>query len=140
MVLSLFALPVHAADAPKDATAVTSTAGALLGKPSNAGPSSAKAAAAPAKDTPPKSEETVLYTVRAGDHSVLARTDALGRCKGYLGREGAGWLPYPDPKINGDDLAAATSADGKWLALISSRGGAANLFDHTELGERRPHS
>jgi len=73
-------------------------------------------------------EETVFFTVHAGGHEVLGRCTANGTCKAYLGRFGQGWQPFPDPRLNGDDLIAASSPDGTQLALLSTRGGSVNLW------------
>lgn len=75
-----------------------------------------------------KTEETIFFTVREENHDVLGRSTTDGTCKAYLGRFGHGWQSYPDPKLDGDDLSAATSPDGSQFALISSRGGSVNLW------------
>jgi len=73
-------------------------------------------------------EETVFFYTHVAGHRILGRSDSLGRCKAFLGHAGQGWLSYPDAGIDGDDLCAITSADGSRFALISSRGGAVNLW------------
>jgi hypothetical protein len=73
-------------------------------------------------------QETLFFTVRAGGRSVLARSDANGACKAYLGPRDRGWISYPDPKIPGDDYQAVSSPDGKRIALLSTRNGAMNLW------------
>jgi hypothetical protein len=78
--------------------------------------------------SPPKSEETIFFTVEAGHHSVLGRSDAEGVCKSYLSPFGQGWQSYPDPSLGGDDLMAASAPDGSQFALISTRGGGVNLW------------
>lgn len=110
----ILAIPAWAEDAPKVAAPKAGAA--------KAAPVEAK------KDLTPKPEETVFFTVSAGGHQVLCRSNALGTCKACLGRAGEGWLPYADPKLDGDDLAAATTRDGSRLALITNRGGSVNLW------------
>lgn len=89
---------------------------------------SAKPAATAVPPAEAKPEEALLFTSRAGKRRVLGRMDAEGRCKAYLGKAGAGWSAYPDPRIPGDDHQAVSSPDGRRLALISSRSGAVNLW------------
>jgi Tol biopolymer transport system component len=103
-----------AAETPAAPTAVSPTAKAVS--------PAAKAA------TPAKPEEALFFTVSAGQRQVLGRTDAEGSCKAYLGKPGAGWMPYADPKTAGDDHQAVSSPDGQRLALLSSRNGAVNLW------------
>ena len=59
---------------------------------------------------------------------MLGRTNPAGRCKGYLGKAGAGWIAFPDPGLDGDDLMAATAPGCDHWVLLSTRGGGANLW------------
>jgi hypothetical protein len=123
ILILLGPLPLLAADlSPTAAAATGATTTAAAPK---FGAASHPAAAAP-KST---AEETIFFTVNAGGHQVLGRTNAAGRCKAFLGRPGAGWTSFPDPGLDGDDLMAATApASDHWI-LLSSRGGAgANLW------------
>lgn len=83
---------------------------------------------APKPAAAPTLEATVFFESLAGGHRVLGRSNALNSCKAFLARAGRGWMAYPDPGLDGDDLTAVTSPDGQHLALISSRGGAVNLW------------
>jgi WD40 repeat protein len=85
-------------------------------------------AAGPSQVKPPKSEETIFFTVEAGHHSVLGRCDAEGACKSYLSPFGQGWQSYPDPSLDGDDLAACSAPDGSQFALVTSRSGGVNIW------------
>jgi hypothetical protein len=118
-------LMLRAADlSPTSAVGASPTAG--LSKFSASPRAVAAAAAMPAKGA---SEETIFFTVNAGGHRVIGRTNAAGRCKAFLGRVGAGWTTFPDPRLDGDDLMAATSPGSDHWILLSSRGGAgANLW------------
>lgn len=87
-----------------------------------------KVAPAPAATPANKPEECLLFTVRIGQRQVLGRMDPEGKCKAYLGEQGKGWIGYADPKAQGDDYQAVSDPEGKRLALISSRGGAINLW------------
>lgn len=80
-----------------------------------------------AKAGAPATEETVFFVTEIGAHHVLGRTNSKGTCKAYLGAKGSGWLSYPDPKIDGEDLVAIPGPAGL-LALLSTRGGAVNLW------------
>jgi WD40 repeat protein len=80
------------------------------------------------KEEAAKPEETIFFTVKADKRMALGRTDSNTRCKAYLGRNGEGWVPFPDPKIDGSDYMAISSPDSAHLALLSARGGAINLW------------
>ncbi|MGH7441195.1 MAG: hypothetical protein ACREKE_00825, partial [bacterium] len=73
-------------------------------------------------------EASILFTQQAGKHWVLGRCNTQGTCKAFLGVFGQGWIPYPDPSFVGNDLAAVTSPDGSHIALLTTRGGGANLW------------
>jgi len=73
-------------------------------------------------------EDTLFFTVKAGKRQALGRTDTNGKCKAFLGRSGEGWLPFPDPKISGNDYLAKSSPDGSRFVLITDRGGAIDLW------------
>ena len=71
----------------------------------------------------------MFFTEKAGSHQVLGRTNAAGLCKAYLGASGAGWISYPDPKLDGDDLMVSTAPNCDHWILLSTRGGhGANLW------------
>ena len=112
-------LPIVAAEAP---AAASTTAKALPVK------------AAPGKVLDEKKadsnkpEETLLFTERAGKRLALGRTDAAGHCKAFLGHNGEGWLPFPDPKVEGDDYLANVGPDGTRFVLLSNRTGSLNYW------------
>jgi Tol biopolymer transport system component len=95
----------------------------------------------PTKATPTasvlKTEETLFFTTLSHGKSVLGRSTADGACKAFLGDVSQGWLPYLDPKPSGDDLAAAGAPDGSSFVLLTTRGGAANLWLISADGTKR---
>jgi Tol biopolymer transport system component len=77
--------------------------------------------------TTPK--DCVLYTVKAGKHWALARMDVGGQCKRFLSQaQGRHWIGTLPLENKFDDLAGIGSADGKWIAFLSNRNGALNLW------------
>lgn len=100
----------------------------LLSLPLGASTPAPGATHATATPVPPKSEETIFFTVEAGHHSVLGRCDAEGVCKSYLSPFGQGWQSYPDPSLVGNDLMAASAPDGSQFALVTTRGGGVNVW------------
>jgi hypothetical protein len=108
------------------AAAVSAPASAAASAPAPAAASASGHAAAPVAKI--VSEETIFFTVASGGHQVLGRTNPAGRCKGFLGKAGAGWITFPDPGLDGDDLMAATAPGCDHWVLLSTRGGGANLW------------
>ena len=101
------------------ATAISSTAKAA----GAAKPSSATAAA------PAALKDAVLYSVKAGKHSAIARMDVNGACKRFLSQvPGRRWVASLPVEHKADDLGAVGSADGKWIAFYSTRSGHLNLW------------
>src|SRR5271170_531816 len=83
--------------------------------------------------------DVLLMNLSINHQLVLTLMSPDGSCRRYLRQDGGqgfdGVLPS---KNKGDDFAASSSPDGKWVAYYSSRTGAVNLWicDASGLNQR----